>query len=160
MKKIGFNTTALVCEIGNKYEVMYFFKCIKENISNNDVNNIDLVSDRLFRKYVRFEDIESTLDVLRKVRSVFDVIPYGGDFEFFDGVCLNLNGKTLSDVFCVIFNSAEKVFDQAIMFYRDFNRYTPIKLIVADIPECISWEKKSLAEYDSVSGEPLWYLFG
>lgn len=160
MKKIGFNTTSLVFEIGSKFEVMFFFKCVDKYIAKYDVEGIDLVSDRLYRKYVKFEDVESTLSVLRKVRHVFKSIPYEDDFDGIGFDKLDLDGKFLSEVFSVFFNAAESVFDHALVFYKEFNMYVPIKIIIADVPDCISWEKKSLKEYESVEGEPLWYLFG
>jgi hypothetical protein len=160
MKKIGFNTTSLVCEIGNKFEVMFFFKCLNKYITKYDIENIDLVSDRLYKKYVKLDDIECTLGILRRVRNIFESISYEGDFDGGGFGRLNLNGKFLSDVFSGFFEAIELVFEQALVFYREFNRYVPIKIIIADIPGCISWEKKSLNEYESVEGDPLWYLFG
>lgn len=90
----------------------------------------NMIIDRLFRRYVRREDVLITKQELLKLPD-------------------NRYTKNLINAFDYRSKSAE-------YFLEDWGEYLPIRLILADEPYCTLSRNIPLEDYDNNDGEPFW----
>ncbi|MDS7931555.1 hypothetical protein RMB13_19115 [Acinetobacter sp. V102_4] len=140
MSTIGFHGGCLMSGLGNVEEMKEFFE-ILHDISNGLDNKMDLplVFDRLYKRYVRYEDIDKTkqiMDSLRKLLTQDDNTTYVKFLEYFD--------------------SFDSCLEDSIYFYKKFEEYQPLKITVVDIPWYVLETHRPLEEYDQLEGEPFW----
>lgn len=126
---------------GKPYEIQAFFEAIKQ-LALTTPNDMDwsLVLDRLYMRYVRFEDIDKTKQIM-------------------DYCKINLTkeeDEESTNVFLMYFRHFFSSVSSAISLYETFGQYRPIKISVVDLPWYIIEEKRPLEEYDQLDGEPLW----
>lgn len=124
---------------------LYSFGCYTELTDNFElyhafqellsINNEELLV-RLYKKYVKRENVDKTVDLLKagvsrmkgKNKKIFDSLL----FAFEDGV----EGSEIS--------------------LRSFGKYEPLRLVVLDEPYCMLSDNISLEDYDNNDGEPFW----
>ena len=102
--------------------------CYYKKISDNNL------LDRLFRKYVRQSDVESTKMALLQMK--------------------------LSDRYKKMYNRLIEAFDDQAYFaeynFQHYGRYVPIRIILFDEPYCTLSDEIPLEDYDNNEGEPFW----
>jgi hypothetical protein len=87
--------------------------------------------ERLYKRYVRFEDITKTKEVLKEK----------SDTSKF--------AKILYDEFLICL-------DDVTWLLEDWNKYLPIHLSLSDVAYCIVKKNVPLEDYDNLEGDPLW----
>ncbi|MDC5521740.1 hypothetical protein NRA58_15150 [Acinetobacter baumannii] len=138
---VGFCGGYDMYESGSSDEIQNFFDTIHDLALTNP-NNLDwsLVLDRLYKRYVRFDDIDKTKEIIDFCKSV--LIKAGDDEK--------------NNPFLKYFRHFYSSVSSAISFYETFGEYRPIKITVIDLPWYILEEKRPLEEYDQLEGEPFW----
>lgn len=164
MKKIGYYGGPVLFELGPVSDVVLFFDCVDayvpKNIRTDDWN---LIADRLYCRYLRCGDLYRASAIMEVIRATFSVILTKDVcsmdcFEAFDSgeTWLDPTRKTLVDVFEKYFNGFSDVRDATLSFLDAFNIDQPIRLVIADLPGFARDKRRSLADYDSLSGTPFW----
>jgi len=126
---------------GTSHEIQAFFEEIKKLalIQPKDMD-WSLILDRLYMRYVRFEDIDQTKQIMD-----------------FCKINLTKEGDNESTSnFYMYFQHFFSSVNSAISFYETFGQYRPIKISVVDLPWYLIEEKRPLEEYDQLNGEPFW----
>lgn len=163
MKKIGYCGGALTFQLGNRPEMQLFFDFIEQYAVKEDDKKWSILTDRLYRKYLKLEELEDALVLMNEVDKTFKGIK-AVDVELLKNLPietkLKIDGATLSDVFASYFIGFKRVIEGGRSFYNDFGRYKSVKIIVTQIPENIKWKNLPDDEYEKVVGEPLWSKYG
>ena len=163
MKKIGFTGGSLISQLDNKAEMQFFFDCIENYAVRGDVEKWALITDRLYRKYLKLNEVYIALSLMEEASKVFESIKISKvslTRNLPKNTTLNLGDVTLSAALARYFKAFKNVSEDAIMFYDKFDKYQSVKVIIADMVESTKWNKLSNEEYEAVVGEPLWSRHG
>jgi hypothetical protein len=165
MKKIGIDGGHTVYELGPLADVVLFFECLNAYVVNVHVDqDWRLLSDRFYKRYVRQCDLEDSLLLMEKARSIFLNLP--GSSVDWDGemqadrtrIWLNAKDDSLGHIFSRYFDLFAKAKDSAISFSDEFGIYQPLRILVSDMPALIVERNRRLNEYDllGLSDLPFW----
>ncbi|WP_338884452.1 hypothetical protein [Xenorhabdus sp. TH1] len=137
MKHIGFYGGSSIVELGSSADMAEFFNLLNQCVE--DIEGKKLLS-QFYLRYLPFEDLNNMLSLIK-------------DQDNFSG---NLLQK-----FQKYFEGLEHCIISAKGFYEDFGTYSPVKVIVTDIPYCITEIDRSLEEYDSLGENelPFWLRY-
>lgn len=122
-----------------------------------------LITDRLYRKYLKLNEVDIALSLMEEASKVFESIKISKvslTRNLPKNTTLNLGDVTLSAALARYFKAFKNVSEDAIMFYDKFDKYQSVKVIIADMVESTEWNKLSNEEYEAVVGEPLWSRHG
>jgi len=159
MKTIGFNGGSLLSELGCARDVESFFYWIDQSINPEQVDNINVITQRLYRHYVAMEELDVAIDVMSEIRMIFrtiDAKSLNWENIVEENSKLNTASDSLEITYEDYFERFSKVVESAKCFYDEWNIYQAVKIIVTDMPEYMNYKKLSLDKYDSVVGKPLW----
>ncbi|GHA79690.1 hypothetical protein GCM10009007_20810 [Formosimonas limnophila] len=164
VKDIGFLGMNSIYSLGPPVDVRLFFDCIRFFVvPKYSKEDWGLVTDRLYKRYVRFEDISETKRLFEIIREEFlkissNEINWTKDFLNGNIVTkLDLKSTTLLNLFARYFWAFDKhmeFVDFSVKSKLDY--YTPIKIGRAEITWSIYENGRPLAEYDELEGEPFW----
>jgi hypothetical protein len=159
---IGINGGSSICEIGPQPDVVVFFKCLDIYVVQTHLDtDYSLLTDRLYRRYLRLEELDKATTLMGQARQKFaKILSTSVDWESM-GITLtksslNLTKKTLADVFSKYFECFDSCVSDARLFYNDWGKYLPVRVMVSDVPEFITDKLRPLEEYDALEGEPFW----
>lgn len=118
-------------ELGSATEMIDFFEYIKKYEDNE-------LLDRLYKKYVRFEELDETALMVRKLK---------------EGLSSDVEEK-----FSKYLSGIETCIESAKMFYNSWGIYQPVKAGVTDVPEYIQDKNRPQEQYDVLSPDdpPFW----
>tara|TARA_B110000438_G_scaffold281377_1_gene307497 strand:+ start:353 stop:886 length:534 start_codon:yes stop_codon:yes gene_type:complete len=157
MKTIGYCGGGLLFRLGNEEEVESFFDCIRILQTSND--NFDQIVDRLYRKYIKFEDLDLARDAMRSIALLFK------EANFEDVVSkisvpsttkLNFDRNNLFDIYSKFFSGFEDVIESSKYFYEDYGKYQPISIVVVDIPAYDKYKRLPVSVFEKVQRSPIW----
>ncbi|MBR7956541.1 hypothetical protein KDW78_21945 [Burkholderia cenocepacia] len=164
MRHIGFDGGHSIYELGPSSDVILFFECLKTYVQQvHPDQDWSLLTDRLYRRYLRREELDKAAALMEQVRQIFTQHPAAEAVEW-DALLssdsgrswLNPNQPTLADVFSKYFESFEKACRSAKSFVDAFNIYQPVRVVISDLPGFARDKNKPLAEYDALEGAPFW----
>lgn len=69
MKNVGFCGGSSIYELGAVSDVRCFFKCV--DTVSMQVTNCSLITEDLYRKYIKFKDLNESLVVMNKIKELF-----------------------------------------------------------------------------------------
>ena len=118
-------TSTWIITLGNLAECKKLF---------SDIRQYELI-DRLYRRYVRYEDIEETYRLLTEFTKKFSV-----NYE----------------LFLKLMRSFEKCWKDSECCFKKYGEYIPIRLIISNMPFPLIEEDIPLEDYDNLEGDPLW----
>ena len=124
--KIAVRTAFGIITLGDSNEYYKLFQRVKDN---------ELL-DRLFRKYVRREDVNKTTEALATCAE---------DFSKSD----KLRISKLKDL--VVRGAKQGEYD-----LEDYGKYFPVRIILYDLPFSVIADDIPLEDYDNNDGEPFW----
>lgn len=152
MKHVGFMGGSSMFELDSPKGMMTFFEKINEYVSSVDSNDRWLLlTDRLYRRYVKMEDLDETARLLIKVRSGFSLIR---DIELGES---SLGSEvTLGDTYSRYFDAFDHCMESAKIFFASWGVYQAVRVVVTDVPDFMVDKKRPLADYDSLEGLPFW----
>ena len=164
MRKIGFHGGCRICELGPSSDVILFFDCMKTYAEQAHANqDWSLLTDRLYRRYLRREELDRASVLMEQVRQIFAQHPADSAVKW-DALLsgdperswLNLDQPTLAEVFSKYFEGFKNACSSAKSFMNDFDIYQPVRVVMSDLPGFARDKNKPLAEYDALEGEPFW----
>lgn len=122
-------------ELGSPSEMDDFFSFCFNNLKGNKNH---AVLDRLYRKYVRFEELDEINKIIQE-----------------------LNGYLSPDVkdkYSKYISGIETCIESAKLFYESWNIYQPVRVGITDIPFYIDDKRRPLNQYDALGPEelPFW----
>lgn len=164
MRTIGFDGGHSVYELGPAEDVVLFFDCVKAYAEqDHPETDWSLLTDRLYRRYLRREELRPALDLMAKVREIFAQNSAKSGVEWNPNMLgnqekswLSSEQATLADVFGRYFERFEKACGSAESFVETFNIYQPVRVVISDTPGFLCDKNKPLAEYDALEGKPFW----
>lgn len=141
MSMVGFCGGGLMHESGTANEIQIFFDTLRgvEQITFNDLE-WSLVLDRLYRRYVRFEDIDKTKQVM----------------DYYKTILVKKSEDEISNLLLRYFRHFDSSVSSALSFYQAFGEYLPIKISVVDLPWYLLEGQRPLHEYDQLEDKPFW----
>lgn len=164
MRKIGFTGGARICELGPAPDVSLFFNCLR-TYAEGDHTEADwsLLTDRLYRRYLRREELDPACALMAQAREIFAQLPAKTGVEWDAAMLanpekswLNPDQPTLADVFAKFFEAFPVACGSAKSFFGAFNIYQPVRVVISDLAGFARDKNKPLAEYDALEGEPFW----
>lgn len=165
MRKVGFDGGHTLYELGPVSDVVLFFECLGAFVASRNPNeDWSLLTDRLYRRYLRREELEPSLTLMERARRIFAMVP-SNHVEWDENLLADRNKTwldakqdTLANVFSRYFDLFSKAKDSAVSFSDSFGIYKPVRVIVSGVPELIIEEMRPLNEYDelNLSDLPFW----
>ncbi|WP_343675900.1 hypothetical protein [Paraburkholderia heleia] len=143
--------------------MMLFFDCLKTYAEqDHPEQDWSLLTDRLYRRYLRREEIDKASTLMEQVRQIFAGLPASAiDWDTSmlgnaEKTWLDPKQPTLADVFSKYFENFAKACGSAKFFVEAFNIYQPVRVVISDLPGFARDKNKPLAEYDALEGKPFW----
>jgi len=163
MKNIGLFGGNWIAELGSTTDVKLFFDCLNKAANDHPESNWSLLTDRLYRKYIRLHELDSALELMNCMQGIFSKLPSSTiDWtkQAIDGVNtkLNLNKSTLADVFDRYFKGFTQCVESARALYEDWGKFLGVRIVVADLPYFHMDKNRPLEDYESLrpSDTPFW----
>ena len=168
--KIGFRGGGLVYELGTDSDMRLFFDCISYYVlPKYPDKNWSLITDRLYRRYLRLEELDDAVALMKLVEKEFKQL----DREAFDWSKI-LSGQvksdldraksTLFEIFGKYFEAFYKCIESAIVNYECFKsnsnyEYEPVMVTISTIPYCVSYSQIPLSVFDNLQPDekPIWW---
>ena len=169
MRKIGFFGGGLLHELGPASDVVLFFSCVSQ-YAERDYPEQDwsLLTDRLYRRYLRLDEVELASALMAQVREIFVHRPATSSVQW-DGKMLSDPEKswlkqdqpTLADVFRKYFEGFVRCVESARLNYETFKSYPgysyeSVRTVISDTSGFMRDKNKPLAEYDALEGKTFW----
>ncbi|WP_226980529.1 hypothetical protein [Xanthomonas sp. LMG 12459] len=162
---IGINGGHTTYDLGTPSDVVLFFDCINAFVVRKyHGKEWGLLTDRLYRRYLRLDDLERCSELMGLVKITFSEIS-ASSIEWNKSI-LNVDGKTLlafrssnlSGIFYNYFEAFSKAKESAMSFYDEFNIYQPVRILVSDLPNLVIEKMRPLKDYDSLEKDatPFW----
>ncbi|KGM27773.1 hypothetical protein [Photorhabdus akhurstii] len=170
MRHIGFSGGALIVELGTVNDVALFFECLKLFVEwKYPKQNWHLLTDRLYKRYLRLEDVEVAKEQMMQARQLFMELP-SSVIEWDQTILadsekskLNPELLMLSDVFSRYFSAFLECLESAEVMYEEFKsypdyQYEPLKVVITDMPLYLDDQHRPLEQYDALSPDdpPFW----
>lgn len=161
IKTIGFYGGSSICELGPAADVQLFFDCVRAFVAPALSKHQKILIDRLYRRYVRHEDVLATQELMDEISEAFAKVPtssidLSGLAKPSAKTRLDPSKPTLSDLFSQYFLRYLWCRESADGLYKDSGIYRPIRLSVTDMPEFITDDQRPLDAYDALEGASLW----
>ena len=169
MRRIGFSGGSSICELGPAPDVKLFFACLKAYAEQaHPEEDWSLLTDRLYRRYLRLEDLDKASALMEQARQIFAEKPAASSVEWDANMLanqekssLNSNQPTLAEVFGKYFEHFAYCVESARINYEAFKSdprysYEPVRTVISDLAGFARDKNKPLAEYDTLEGEPFW----
>ena len=165
MKTVGFDGGHTIYELGPVSDVQLFFDCIQECvIPRNPDTDWTLLTDRLYRRYLRQAELGPASALMDRARTVLLSLPtnsmdWEGHYSGDPGSSrLDMGGESLGDVFSRYFQLFTKARDSALSFFSEFAIYQPVRVISSSLPHFAIEKDASLDQYDELASneKPLW----
>ncbi len=167
MKTIGMKGGSSVCDLGPAPDVEAFFACVRKHaVPATPALDWRLLTDRLYRRYLRLGELDAAIGLMQHVRRSFGSVP-GEDVDWRAlGVvesrsALVLTAGSLDRVFGKYFEHFETCVESARVNLETFRddpsyEYEPVMLVIADLPWLIEDTDRPLEAYDELNGPPFW----
>lgn len=97
---------------------------------------VDHFIDRLYRQYVKQEDVQNTLDALDN--------------------CLSKVSEKNKKKILKLKNSLNRGNEAAKLCIEDYGKYISVRIVLFDEPYCTLSDNIPLKDYDNIEGEPFW----
>lgn len=165
MRKLGFDGGHTVYELGPISDVVLFFECLNAFVvSKYPDRDWSLLSDRLYKRYLRRGELDESLALMEEARSIFLTLPsssveWDEDMQADrDRTWLDSRVDNLGEVFYRHFDLFSKAKDSAVSFLDEFGIYQPVRILASDIPALFVEKNRPLNEYDALglSSSPFW----
>jgi hypothetical protein len=168
MKMIGFCGGSSICEVGTVSDVVLFFECLDYFVvRKNPERDWTLLTDRLYRRYLRLEELSSAIVLMNEVKGIFTNVPSSevdwrqeliGDRS---KTWLDPSLGNLADVFVKFFENFAYCAESAKLNYEGFKsypgyQYEPVKTVPTDLAGFATEKARPLKEYDEIEGKPFW----
>jgi len=125
-----------------------------------------LLTDRLYRRYLRIDELEQARELMKKVKEIFseitnDEVDWGQGIQGdINKTWLDAQQPTLDMIFSKYFDCFENAVNSAMTFYKEYNEYFPVRLSISNSIIFVLEDKRPLNQYDelAVTDKPFWLL--
>lgn len=165
MRKIGFEGGHTVYELGPASDVVLFFECLDAFVVIKYLDqDWSLLSDRLYKRYLRQDELEESSTLMEKAKRIFFTLP-GSSVEWSEDMqndrdkrWLDSRADTLGNVFSRYFDLFSNAKNSAVSFLNEFEIYQPLRIVASEMPAFMVERKRPLDEYDAldISDLPFW----
>lgn len=165
MRKVGFHGGHTVYELGPVSDAALFFECLRVFVKNKYPDqDWSLLTDRLYRRYLKKEELEDAAKLMEKAKVIFSNLP-SSSIEWDENMLtdsektwLDSRKEFLGDMFLRFFDLFFKAKESALSFFDEFGVYQPVKITASDMPEFVIEKKRPLEEYNTLrdNEEPFW----
>lgn len=160
MKNVGFYGGSSLRELGPSADVALFFECLDTYVAKGS-GSWDLLKDRLYRRYLKEDELNEASALMRKVKEAFAELPsssvdWGNLLNVPNQTRLDPHQSNLMQVFFSYFEAFDYCVESAIVFLKSWNIYQPVRLVVSDLPDFMNEKKRLLEQYDDLEGSPFW----
>jgi hypothetical protein len=168
MYKVGFNGGGTLVEVGDVSAMEVFFEVVRAHVATSSDTELATIVDRLYRRYVRLEDVALTRLAVAMIRTAFASLP----LTVLDGRLSRaertsggiLDGENdLASAFSRYFYAIEQCIDSAEVNLRHFKarpeisyEYEPVLIIRSEVPAFFIDKRIKLSAYDELKEEPFW----
>ncbi|CNL80567.1 hypothetical protein [Yersinia aleksiciae] len=170
MRHIGFSGGALTVELGTVNDVALFFECLKFFSEwKYPKQNWHLLTDRLYKRYLKQEEALAAKDQMMRVRQLFTELPNSSvEWDKVNQVGhknskLNPELLTLADIFSRYFSAFFECLESAEVMFEEFKsypnyQYEPLRVVITDMPLYLDDQHRSLDQYDALGPDdlPFW----
>ena len=150
--------------LGPISDILIFFQCIDTYvIKANLKEDYSLLTDRLYKRYLRREEVGKASEEMNLVKNLFSQIPtdqvnfenLGIDLE---NTRLALSEATLDKVFIKYFNHFEDCKETCTLAQEILGYFQPVRFVIGDLPYFMVDKNRPLADYDNLpdDAEPFW----
>jgi len=160
---IGFCGGSSLCEIGTISDVKLFFECVDFFVVKKDPDrHWSLLMDRLYRRYLRAEELDEAVLLMKEVKSKFLTLSSSEVDWKMDllgnrqRTWLDPMQPNLADIFATYFQHFEHCVESAKLFAKSWDIYQPVKIVRTELAWFMVEKARPLEEYDSLDGEPFW----
>ena len=169
MKNVGFTGGSNLIGVGPVNDMLLFFECINLIcIQRQPERDWSLLTDRLYKRYLRLEEREEAKRLMALVQEIFsetdsrsfDWSELSVDFSESE---LDLSQQTMADIFASYFRGFFECCGRSEFMHEYFKNnkdyvFEPIKVATTDIPYCAIEKSIPLSEYDALSDDdlPFW----
>lgn len=163
---VGFKGGPRIKEVGPRFDMWAFFEAVAEKLENDDLGSrFPLVGDRLYKRYIRLEEMESVKEEMDIIKSELEKIYLDNWLETKlepdetiekMGTRLNLKAENLADLFEPFFSGFYKTYETALFFHKEDNEYYPLKIVYTDLPYYAFDKRRPLEDYENLEGDPFW----
>jgi hypothetical protein len=162
MPTVGVHGGHSVYELGPPSDVNTFFRSVEKYVARTrEDQDYHLLTDRLYRRYLRQDELGPAAILLGRVQQAFSQVrsdsvnwqQLGVDPA---GTRLGLDQATLADAFAAYFDRFARAKRSAESFFDEFEIYQPVKILISDMPELLIDKQRLLQEYDALTGRPFW----
>jgi hypothetical protein len=161
---IAFEGGSSLHELGPRPDVVCFFHLL--GLCSVNLGGSALLTDRLYRRYLRLLELEPARALMDEVRSRFNRtetarVDWSGAGRDAENSRLDLSKSTLAGVFESYFQGFVHCEESARLNYEEFHgyrgyAYEPVRIVIADQPWLLIDKKRPLVEYDALEGSPFW----
>lgn len=168
MYKVGFHGGGTLVEVGDVCAMEVFFEVVRESIATPSDTELATIVDRLYRRYVRLEDVAHTRSAVALIRTAFASLPLSvldgrlSQVERINGGILD-EKNDLAFAFSKYFYAIEQCIDSAEVNLRHFKarpeisyEYEPVVIIRSEMPAFFIDKRIKLPAYDDLEGPPFW----
>ncbi|MBL0319312.1 MAG: hypothetical protein IPP74_08500 [Alphaproteobacteria bacterium] len=163
MRMVGFCGGSRIIELGSSSDMQAFFNAISKFVLQSD-NNTDYnpITDRLYRRYLKIEELEKATMLMEKIKSILKTISCQ-EINFTEleldikNTKLDIKKHNLFELFEVYFSAFEVCVESCLDFYRRYNENEPVKIIFTDTAWYMYESLRTLPEYDEHEGVPFWF---
>jgi len=146
---------------------VFFFECLDYFVVNRYSEwDWSLLTDRLYRRYLRIDELEPVGELMREVKKIFsklvnDEVDWGqgiqGDIS---KTWLDAQQPTLDIIFSKHFDCFDKAVNSAIDFNKEYGKYFPVRLSISNGVIFVMEKMRPLSQYDELTtkDEPFWLL--
>ncbi len=168
MSNVGFHGGSSIFDMGGSKAMTAFFDVIRAQLSLSHEPSTTLLTDRLYRRYVRREDVVMTRPLLSKVRGELLKEPDSSLLKLLDQQEADMNhldvgAGSLAQAFGRYFDAIEHCMQSAEVNFQEFASdpsmrysYEPVRVVRSQMPAFIIDKRIPLSAYDDLQGEPLW----
>lgn len=167
MRIVGLAGGGALCELGSVMDVRLFFDCLNTYVvEKHSEQDWSLLTDRLYRRYLRLEELDTASVLMAQVKQVFAAVSNKA-INWQDMTAdpaktrLDPSKETLAEIFGKYFECYAHCVESAKISYEGFKsypgyKYEAVRLVVADQPWFLVEKKRPLEEYDALEGDPFW----
>ena len=167
MKIVGLTGGGALCELGTAMDVQLFFDCLNTYaVEKYPEQDWGMLTDRLYRRYLRLEDLDIASALMAQVKQVFatlsnKAINWQNVAVDSTKTRLDPSKETLAEIFGKYFDNFAHCVESAKISHEGFKSfpgytYEAVRLVIADQPWFLAEKKRPLEEYDALEGEPFW----
>jgi len=163
MKQVGFVGGKTVPGGGTPQDMAALYALVQVYGRSEGVPDLELLTDRLYRRYLRLEEIDRAMEAMGQIKKLFDAQPSAEKEDLFTNAHIqnmlrNVRQSAIDNRFSKYFAAFEECASSASYTARIVGaNYQPVMTAVTSLPECYdSYLNRPLEEFDKLEGLPFW----